>query len=204
MQTNIHSALIAREEVKEADRILRSCVHCGFCTAVCPTYQLLGDELDGPRGRIYIIKDMLERNDVTAAEVTHLDRCLTCRACETACPSGVRYGRLLDIGRGIVEEKIRRPVWASAGAFFLRKIVPYRKRFGLLLRLGQRFAPLLPPPVARRIPRPDTTATDRPSLQSPTRRVLLLKGCAQSAATPGVNRAAARVRSEERRVGKEC
>ena len=105
MQTHIHPDLVGRPEITEADEILRSCVHCGFCTATCPTYQLLGDELDGPRGRIYLIKNLLEDNAISAKSVDHLDRCLTCRACETTCPSGVRYGRLLDIGKGLVTEK---------------------------------------------------------------------------------------------------
>src|SRR6184192_4944684 len=95
---------------REAEAILRTCVHCGFCTATCPTYQLLGDELDGPRGRIYLIKQMLEGIAVTAKTQLHLDRCLTCRACETTCPSGVRYGRLADIGRALREERVPRPV----------------------------------------------------------------------------------------------
>ncbi len=109
MQTSLTTAFLKTNEGQEADAILRSCVHCGFCTATCPTYQLLGDELDGPRGRIYLIKQMLEGQPVTRETQLHLDRCLTCRACETTCPSGVRYGRLADIGRGIAEQQINRP-----------------------------------------------------------------------------------------------
>src|SRR5665811_2476670 len=108
MQTNLADFIKGTDDGREADAILRKCVHCGFCTATCPTYQLLGDELDGPRGRIYLIKGMLEGAEVTARTQLHLDRCLTCRACETTCPSGVRYGRLLDIGRTIVDKRAGR------------------------------------------------------------------------------------------------
>ncbi|MEX2327373.1 MAG: 4Fe-4S dicluster domain-containing protein [Pseudomonadales bacterium] len=108
MQTRIHATLIDDPAVQTAEGILRACVHCGFCTAVCPTYQLLGDELDGPRGRIYLIKELLEHNEIAPSAVTHIDRCLTCRACETACPSGVAYGQLLDIGRGVIAQRVRR------------------------------------------------------------------------------------------------
>ena len=108
MQTRLTAAMLATPEGREADAILRKCVHCGFCTATCPTYQLLGDELDGPRGRIYLIKEMLEGAEPSRRTQLHLDRCLTCRACETTCPSGVRYGRLLDIGRHRVEQVVSR------------------------------------------------------------------------------------------------
>src|SRR5574342_1272089 len=114
METRLLPAIAATAEGKEADAILRACVHCGFCTATCPTYQLLGDELDGPRGRIYLVKQVLEGAAVTARTQAHLDRCLTCRACETTCPSGVRYGRLADIGRKLVEERVARPLWQRA------------------------------------------------------------------------------------------
>jgi glycolate oxidase iron-sulfur subunit len=106
MKTNLTEQIRLTPEGKEADRILRTCVHCGFCTATCPTYQLLGDELDSPRGRIYLMKEMLEGNEVTEKTRLHLDRCLTCRACETTCPSGVQYGRLVDIGRDIIEKHV--------------------------------------------------------------------------------------------------
>lgn len=193
MQTNIHPDLIDRDDVDEANDILRSCVHCGFCTAVCPTYQLLGDELDGPRGRIYLIKNMLEDNDIAAHDVQHIDRCLTCRACETACPSGVEYGRLLDIGRGIIVEKTTRPLVNRMTAWALRHIVPYRNRFALLLRLGQALTPLLPKSIARKVPRstgPVIASEDMDDNgQAYSKRVLLLNGCVQGVATPGVNQA---------------
>src|SRR3989454_6713802 len=105
MQTDFSLAQLADPDTAESEKILRSCVHCGFCTATCPTYQLLGDELDGPRGRIYLIKQVLEGHPVTAKTQLHLDRCLTCRSCETTCPSGVQYGRLLDIGRHVVDQR---------------------------------------------------------------------------------------------------
>ncbi|HIP07984.1 MAG TPA: 4Fe-4S dicluster domain-containing protein, partial [Mariprofundaceae bacterium] len=108
MQTNIPQSILDTPEGKEANDILRSCVHCGFCTATCPTYQELGDELDGPRGRIYLIKDMLEGGEVTTTTQQHLDRCLTCRACESTCPSGVEYAHLAEIGKAMVEEKVGR------------------------------------------------------------------------------------------------
>ncbi|MBV5275616.1 MAG: 4Fe-4S dicluster domain-containing protein, partial [Lamprocystis purpurea] len=110
MQTQILPEFLATPAGREADAILRSCVHCGFCTATCPTYQLLGDELDGPRGRIYQIKQVLEGHTPTRITQQHLDRCLTCRSCETTCPSGVRYARLAEIGRHLVEERVARPV----------------------------------------------------------------------------------------------
>src|SRR6476660_10067812 len=109
MKTEFSLAQLADPDIAEADKILRACVHCGFCTATCPTYQLLGDELDSPRGRIYLIKEMLEGNQVTAKTQKHLDRCLTCRACETICPSGVEYGRLVDIGRDVLSGMVGRP-----------------------------------------------------------------------------------------------
>src|SRR5215212_11989929 len=113
MQTNLAEFIKDTDQGKEADAILRKCVHCGFCTATCPTYQLLGDELDGPRGRIYLIKQVLEGQPVTEKTQLHLDRCLTCRACETTCPSGVHYSRLLDIGREVVESRVQRGASSS-------------------------------------------------------------------------------------------
>src|ERR1700754_759166 len=124
MKTNLADFIKSTPEGQEADSILRACVHCGFCTATCPTYQLLGDELDSPRGRIYLMKEVLEGNEVTAKTQTHLDRCLTCRACETTCPSGVQYGRLVDIGRNIVEQHVgRKPVDALKRAL-IRTVIP--------------------------------------------------------------------------------
>ncbi|MBA1331055.1 glycolate oxidase iron-sulfur subunit, partial [Candidatus Endoriftia persephone str. Guaymas] len=135
---------MATPEGQEAEQILRACVHCGFCTATCPTYQLLGDELDSPRGRIYLIKQLLEGEPVSECTLLHLDRCLTCRACETTCPSGVRYGRLLEIGREITEKRVGRGVIDRLKRWGLRRVLPYPKRFAALLRLAQWLRPLLP------------------------------------------------------------
>ncbi|MBE0509972.1 MAG: glycolate oxidase subunit GlcF [Chromatiales bacterium] len=176
---------------QEADAILRSCVHCGFCTATCPTYQLLGDELDGPRGRIYLIKQVLEGNTPTPRTQLHLDRCLSCRGCETTCPSGVRYGRLLDIGRELVDETVERPTWARLQRRALRLILPHAGRFALLLGLARLLRPLLPRTVQGKIPVRQSLPTWPPARHA--RRMLVLQGCAQSVATPLSNVAAARV-----------
>lgn len=191
MQTRIHPKYAHRDDVVVADQILRSCVGCGFCTATCPTYQELGDERDGPRGRIYLIKQLLEEGEASEATRTHLDRCLTCRSCETTCPSGVRYGALVDIGRGVLDEQLPRPTGARYKRWLLRKLLPYPGRFKILLRMGQIARPLLPaalkakvPPVVRPAPWPTG---------SHSRRMVVLGGCAQSVATPNTNAAAARV-----------
>jgi len=176
---------------QEADAILRACVHCGFCNATCPTYQLLGDELDGPRGRIYLIKQMLEGHAPTAATQLHLDRCLTCRACETTCPSGVRYGRLLDIGRARIEREVPRLPWDRLRRHALLSMLPYRNRFGLLLRLAQLARPLLPPSLRRAVPRREPGGT-WPAVRH-ARRMLILDGCVQPALAPNINAATARV-----------
>jgi len=191
MQTTLTAAVLSTPEGQEADAILRSCVHCGFCTATCPTYQLLGDELDGPRGRIYLIKQMLEGQPVTRDTQIHLDRCLTCRACETTCPSGVRYGRLADIGRGIAEQCVARPLTERVFRRLLRGVLPHPNRFGSLLRLGQHVRPLLPKSLRTKIPPPQAVG-EWPTAQH-TRRMLVLAGCAQSSTTPNTNAAAARV-----------
>jgi glycolate oxidase iron-sulfur subunit len=191
MQTNISAKYLATAQGREADQILRSCVHCGFCTATCPTYQLLGDELDGPRGRIYLIKQMLEGEAVTQTTQLHLDRCLTCRACETTCPSGVRYGRLVDIGRELVEQRVGRGVAVALQRWLLRMIIPYRRRFGLLWRLGLWLRPLLPSMLKQKLPTARNVNTPAP--QRHPRRMLVLQGCAQSVATPATNRAASQV-----------
>ena len=144
MQTQLPTAFLDTDAGREADAILRSCVHCGFCTATCPTYQLLGDELDGPRGRIYLIKEMLEGAPVTQKTQQHLDRCLTCRACETTCPSGVRYGRLLEIGRERVEEVVSRGPWARVQRRLLLTVLSRRSAFKPLLGLARLLQPLVP------------------------------------------------------------
>src|SRR5918997_5072304 len=137
MQTQLADFIRDTPAGREAEGILRKCVHCGFCTATCPTYQVLGDDLDSPRGRIYLMKRALEGAEVTEKTRLHLDRCLTCRACETTCPSGVRYGRLVDIGRAVVEERTRRPPWDRLRRAALAFGVPRRRLFSAPLRLGQ-------------------------------------------------------------------
>ncbi|MEE4300836.1 MAG: glycolate oxidase subunit GlcF [Pseudomonadales bacterium] len=195
MRTELPEALLATEAGREADAILRSCVHCGFCTATCPTYQVLGDERDGPRGRISLIKEMLERGEAGADTQTHLDRCLTCRACETTCPSGVRYGRLLEIGRERVEATVPRSRRERLLRALLLTFVPHPLRLAVPLRLGQWLRPLLPEALAAKVPpRPATRwrRTAMPGAERP-RRVLLFRGCVQSLTTPETNAAASHV-----------
>src|SRR5450432_1486480 len=144
MQTHLSPQLSETAEGKEAAAIVRKCVHCGFCNATCPTYQLLGDELDGPRGRIYLIKQVLEGAEVTAKTQLHLDRCLTCLSCETVCPSGVRYGRLVDIGRRVVDERVPRPAGQRVRRWVLRKGLSHRSLFAFVLGAGRLARPLLP------------------------------------------------------------
>lgn len=191
MQTNLAAFIKDTPEGREANDILRKCVHCGFCTATCPTYQLLGDELDGPRGRIYLIKQVLEGSRPTRKTQLHLDRCLTCRACETTCPSGVRYGRLVDIGRALVEEQVQRAPLASAVRRALRFVLPYPSRFAPLLKLGQTMRPILPGPIRRKVP-PKQRARPWPETRH-QRRMLVLEGCVQPAIAPDINAATAMV-----------
>ena len=191
MQTNISDQFLNNPHVDDAESILRSCVHCGFCTATCPTYQLLGDELDGPRGRIYLIKQVLEGNKISAKTQTHLDRCLTCRSCETTCPSGVRYGRLIEIGREIVDQQVPRSIMQTVLRLFLRKIVPYPKRFGLLLKVGLLFRLIFPETLRQKIPVPMSSGTT--SVVAQIRKMLVLPGCVQSIVTPQTNNAATRI-----------
>lgn len=191
MRTKINVKYIDHPEIAEADSILRSCVHCGFCNATCPTYQQLGDERDGPRGRIYLIKQLLETGDVSEKSQIHLDRCLTCRSCETTCPSGVKYGRLAEIGRGIMEEQLERPLQQKLLRWLIRHILPYPSRFGPLLRLGQLFRAFLPTDLKQQVPIKQVKRT-LPTQQH-ARRMLVLAGCAQASATPNTNIVAARV-----------
>lgn len=191
MQTNLVQHFAAMPEGQEAEAILRSCVHCGFCTATCPTYQELGDERDGPRGRIYLMKMFLEGEETTDKTREHLDRCLTCRSCETTCPSGVEYGRLLDISRELLDRQLERPVrdrWTRA---LLRRVVPNRRLFGALLRAGQMLRPLLPETLRRKVP-PRRSFSPWPASRH-ERVVLALAGCVQPSAAPNTNAAAARV-----------
>ena len=190
MQTLIHPALKGLPTVEEANRILRSCVHCGFCLAACPTYHLSGNELDGPRGRIYLLKNLLEEDAIDRPSVLHLDTCLTCRACETACPSGVQYSRLLDIGRELIATRQKRRLLDRLISQMVRLIAPRVHLFRPLLMIGQFLAPVLPQVIARKIPLvPGSISLVVEEPQSPRMRVLLLQGCVQRAATPNVVRA---------------
>jgi len=191
MQTNLADFIKNTREGEEADAILRACVHCGFCTATCPTYQLLGDELDGPRGRIYLIKQVLEGAPVTVKTQTHLDRCLTCRNCETTCPSGVKYGRLIDIGRKVVEERVERPFIERMKRLVLKEALPRKAVFTAVLRAGQLFRPLLSPAMQDKIPAMQSAGV-WPS-RAHARKMLVLEGCAQPAMAPNINAATARV-----------
>ena len=190
MQTQLAPQYQNTPEGLEAEAILRKCVHCGFCTATCPTYQLLGDELDGPRGRIYLIKQVLEGAQPTRKTQLHLDRCLTCRNCETTCPSGVQYGHLVDIGRKIVDEQVPRPAGEKALRWALKEGLP-SPFFAPAMKLGQAVRGLLPAKLQNKVPQP------RPSGAWPkrthARQVLMLAGCVQPAMAPNINTATARV-----------
>ncbi|HEV8647724.1 MAG TPA: glycolate oxidase subunit GlcF [Burkholderiales bacterium] len=192
MKTNLAEFIRNTPEGREADSILRACVHCGFCTATCPTYQLLGDELDGPRGRIYLIKELLEGNAYSVKTQLHLDRCLTCRACETTCPSGVQYGRLVDIGRNIVEKRVGRPFIEFLKRAALSAVIPNPALFGPLFRVVQLLRPLLPGALKRKVPRAVERNTVWPEPRH-ARRMLVLDGCVQPSLAPGINPATARV-----------
>jgi len=192
MQTTLADEFKHTPEGREAEAILRKCVHCGFCTATCPTYQLLGDELDGPRGRIYLIKQVLEGTAPTRKTQLHLDRCLTCRSCETTCPSGVQYGHLVDIGRQIVERRVERPAAEKAMRYALRQGLT-SPLFGPALAIGRLARPLLPAALKDKVgPRAGSRAHFWPT-RTHKRKVLLLLGCVQPAMMPGINSATARV-----------
>jgi glycolate oxidase iron-sulfur subunit len=192
MQTQLAEFIRSTPEGVEADAILRKCVHCGFCTATCPTYQVLGDDLDSPRGRIYLIKRVLEGAAVTGKTRLHLDRCLTCRACETTCPSGVRYGRLVDIGREVVEKRTRRGAWDRLKRAVLSFGLTRTWLFSAALRTGQLARPLLPGTLKKRIPTTTDANTSWPAPRH-ARKMLVLGGCVQPALAPSINAAAARV-----------
>ncbi len=192
MQTQLAAFIRDTPAGREADAILRKCVHCGFCNATCPTYQLLGDELDGPRGRIYLVKQVLEGVEPTAKTRLHLDRCLSCRACETTCPSGVQYGRLADIGREIVEKKVPRGAWEGIRRSGMAAVLPNTGLFSFLLALGRATKFLLPEFLQSKIPPKAGPAGDWPAPRH-KRRMLVLAGCVQPALAPAINAAAARV-----------
>ncbi len=209
MQTNLANEFKYTQKGQEAESILRKCVHCGFCTATCPTYQILGDELDGPRGRIYLIKQIMEGAQPTQKTQLHLDRCLTCRNCETTCPSGVQYAQLLDIGREIVESKVARS-WTQKIIRNSLRLGLTSPLFGVAMRIGQFVRPLLPSVLKSKVPErksvsrntqipsvnllsnlPSSVQASGPLTQA-KKRVLLLAGCVQPAMAPNINLATAR------------
>jgi len=192
MQTTLSEQAKRLPRAEEAESILRSCVHCGFCNATCPTYQLLGDELDGPRGRIYLIKQVLEGKEVTEKTQLHLDRCLSCRNCETTCPSGVNYHNLLDIGRAVVDAAVPRPMSQRLVREGLRNVVPNTGLFKALTQMGNAFRPLLPATLKDKLPGSVRPAKPRPTRQH-ARQVLILEGCVQPGLSPNTNAATARV-----------
>jgi glycolate oxidase iron-sulfur subunit len=192
MQTTLAPEFQGTRDGVEAEAILRKCVHCGFCTATCPTYQLLGDELDGPRGRIYLMKQVLEGAEVTRSTQAHLDRCLTCRNCETTCPSGVRYGELLEIGRRVVDARVERPLPERAVRWALKEGLT-SPLFKPAMKLGQALRPLVPAALKDKVPPPAPRQAHRWPTRTHGRKVLLLAGCVQPAMLPNINSATARV-----------
>lgn len=190
MKTSITPANLESDDGKQADRILRNCVHCGFCNATCPTYQLTGDELDGPRGRIYLIKQVLEGSQPGQHTQLHLDRCLTCRNCESTCPSGVAYGQLVDIGRKLVSEQNRRTLADRLKRFVLRKLFLTKPLFNSAITSAQLFRPLLPAAFKQKVPAKPRQLLDWPENEH-RRKIILLQGCVQPALQPNIDRAAA-------------
>ena len=193
MKTKLAPRFAGTPLADEAQSILRSCVHCGFCNATCPTYQELNDERDGPRGRIYLIKQLFEGADVTSATRTHLDRCLTCRSCETTCPSGVQYGRLIDMARGVMEDELPRNSGQRLIRWGLRKTLPNATLFGGLLKIGQSVRPVMPAALKNKIPPRQISPRQHARSKTHKRVMLLLEGCAQPSATPNTNAAVTRV-----------
>jgi glycolate oxidase iron-sulfur subunit len=192
MQTNLAPEFKGTPEGAEAEAILRKCVHCGFCTATCPTYQLLGDELDGPRGRIYLMKQVLEGAEPTRSTQMHLDRCLTCRNCESTCPSGVQYGNLVEIVRPIVDDKVERPTRERAIRWLLKEGLT-SPLFAPAMRLGQMVRPLLPASLRNKVPDKASPRAHQWPTREHARKVLMLMGCVQPSMMPNINSATARV-----------
>ncbi len=190
MQTQLSPEYHDTPEGREAEAILRKCVHCGFCTATCPTYQLLGDELDGPRGRIYLIKQVLEGAEPTRKTQQHLDRCLTCRNCESTCPSGVQYGHLVDIGRQLVDAKVERPTGERLVRWALKEGLS-SSLFAPAMKLGQTVRGLLPNSLKAKVP--EARDAGAWPTREHARKVLMLTGCVQPSMSPNINSATARV-----------
>jgi glycolate oxidase iron-sulfur subunit len=194
MQTNLAPQYVGTPEGEAAEAILRKCVHCGFCTATCPTYQLLGDELEGPRGRIYLIKQVFEGATPTRKTQQHLDRCLTCRNCESTCPSGVQYGHLVDVGRQVVDAQVPRPMGERLLRWALKEGLP-SPLFGPAMKLGQAVREVLPAALKAKVPAPQIASRNGVvwPTQTHARKVLMLAGCVQPAMLPNINTATARV-----------
>lgn len=193
MQTRLPAKLLDTNAGKEADSILRSCVHCGFCTATCPTFLLTGNELDSPRGRIYLIKEFLETGKATTITQTHLDRCLSCQSCETTCPSNVQYHRLLSIGQGMLSATVKLPWLTRIRRNVLLAILGAPTLFAWLVRLGILCRKLLPASLARQLPGNNQFRASVFVGNTPARRIVLLNGCVQSSLSPDTNHAAALV-----------
>ncbi len=193
MQVKLAEKYRLKSYAKDSEDILRRCVHCGFCNATCPTFQILGDELDGPRGRIYLIKQILEGASPTLSTRRHLDRCLTCQSCETTCPSGVQYGRLLETGRQIHDETLTRSFKEKWLRIALRKIILRPTLFRLLLATGHGFSFLMPQVMKKKLPplgKPSPDAVDKSQHTKFTRSLIMLRGCAQQVCAPEINRSA--------------
>lgn len=184
MRTQLPEAFLATPEGQRANEILRACVHCGFCNATCPTYQVLGDERDGPRGRIYLMKEMFESGEPNLIASDHLDRCLTCRACETTCPSGVDYGELLEIGRATLEPKLQRSLMERIKRFFLLRLLPHPHRLARLTAPVRWLRPVLPRRFRPLLPVSSKAGVQRSETREATASVLLLQGCVQRQLTP--------------------
>ena len=191
MQTSFLKEYLASEHSEAAEKNLHSCIHCGMCNATCPTYQVLDNELDGPRGRLYLMKQVFEGEAITRTTQTHLDNCLTCRACESTCPSGVTYSKVLDYGRMIVEEKIERPWTQKLMRRALRAVIPHHQRFDFLVGIGQLFRPLMPASLQKKIPVKKQTIPFAGGEH--TRKMLIMEACGQTSTTPNTNMATKRV-----------
>src|SRR5882724_2665282 len=192
MQTHLSPEFAGTPDGEEAQAIIRKCVHCGFCNATCPTYQLLGDELDGPRGRIYLMKQVLEGGDVTRSTQQHLDRCLTCLNCQTTCPSGVEYGHLVDIGRKLVDARVKRPAAERAVRWLLKEGLT-SPLFAPAMRVGRTVRPLLPAVLRNKVTQRSGKGATRDATRAHPFKVLMLQGCVQPSMMPNIDRAAARV-----------
>lgn len=182
MHVSIQPRLASSYYAKQAQEVIRACVHCGFCNATCPTYQELSDELDGPRGRIYLIKDFLEGRELSERVQLHLDRCLQCLSCETTCPSGVQYGRLIDVGKYLVAKEVKRNYLDRAKRFFLINLIPYPKRFRILFRIAKIFPGLL-------VKQNKHKSILHANMTTASRKAQILPGCVQSSMRPSINQA---------------